>query len=108
MGVISPIPCGMCAPGTTTIARMIICWTGLRQKSGPGSMCSRFTHGPREVSNDRSQADERASEQQRAEQVLSVQMVDTSTWNEREEHKEEVEPEESRSEASRKQSAMRR
>lgn len=56
----------------------------------------------------RSQADERAGEEQRAEQVLSVQMVDTPAWNEREEHKEEVEPEESRSEASRKQSAMRR
>ena len=108
MSVISPIPCRMCAPGTTRIARMIICGTGLRRKSGAGSMCSRFTHGPRGVSNDRSQADESAGEERRAEQVLSVQMADTSAWNEREEHKEEVEPEESRSEASRKQSAMRR
>ena len=99
MSEMSLTSCGLYGPGPTTIARMIICWTGLRQKSGPGSMCSRFTHGPRGVSNDRSQADESAGEEQRAEQVLSVQMADTSAWNEREEHKEEVEPEESLSEA---------
>lgn len=75
-------------------------------------MCSRHTHGQVEISPSRAycsrQADESDGGGQCVEQVLSMEIADSSAQNEGDERKEEVEVEENRSEARRNQLAMRR
>ena len=91
---------------------MISCRGEPQQKSGRELMCSRHTHGQVEISPSRAycsrQADESDGGGQCVEQVLSMEIADSSAQNEGDERKEEVEVEENRLEASRNQLAMRR
>jgi len=83
-----------------------------QQRSGRELMCLRHTHGQVEISPSRAycsrQADESDGGGQCVEQVLSMEIADSSAQNEGGERKEEVEVEDNWSEASRNQLTMRR
>ena len=91
---------------------MISCRGEPQQKSGRELMCLRHTHGQGGISPSRAycsrQADESDGGGQCVEQVLSMEIADSSAQNEGDERKEKVEVEENRSEARRNQLAMRR
>ena len=88
------------------------CSSSMHDSRSDPNLLARHTHGQGEISPSRAycsrQADESDGGGQRVEQVLSMEIADSSAQNEGDERKEDVGVEENWSEARRNQLAMRR